>query len=232
MKKLLFIAVIAILQMSTINAQTTRTEVKTKPVKEEPAKIIKKEIKTIPAPPATPANNPPPTPSTAAYYLTGIKVNIYTGNDSKENLSKVGIDLFRLGWRTTNIAAASDEAIMAGYAISNSSVPEMKTGSNTQFLLKDAYSPTSEPSMYVNTMSIESIQQFGVRLKIYYWPNFILDAWKIDKVSITLEFKDTQGNLHPSLGNKTITFFNVSALLTEKNPHLICDLDKFLIPVN
>ena len=37
-------------------------------------------------------------------------------------------------------------------------------------------------------VSLALCQQYGLRLDILYEPNFILDAWKIDRVDLEIEF--------------------------------------------
>jgi len=65
-------------------------------------------------------------------------------------------------------------------------------------------------------------------LRIIYKPNFFADAWKIENVSITLEFRDVNGNLHPSLGQKTIQFPNAATFLDNFDKRiLICTADKY-----
>jgi hypothetical protein len=37
-------------------------------------------------------------------------------------------------------------------------------------------------------MRLESCQQYGLRLEITYEPNFILDAWRINRVELEIDF--------------------------------------------
>lgn len=62
-------------------------------------------------------------------------------------------------------------------------------------------------------------------MRIRYLPNFILDAWRVSGVTITLEFKDQNGKLHPTSGTKTIVFSNVNALLNNTFIDLECSAD-------
>src|SRR5665647_1341316 len=57
-----------------------------------------------------------------------------------------------------------------------------------------------------NEMKINSNTEFGLQNR--YMPNLPTDAWKIEGISITLEFRDQFGNLHPTFGSKTIVFNN------------------------
>ena len=67
---------------------------------------------------------------------------------------------------------------------------EMRINSETEFGL----------GLEAQPISLETFQKSGLVLRIQYNPNIIFDAWKIESVSLTLEFKDQNGNLHPSLG--------------------------------
>ena len=67
------------------------------------------------------------------------------------------------------------------------------------------------------------------------WDGVIeFDAWKIQGVTVTLEFRDQNGNLHPSLGQKTITFSNANGFLNGYNGTLtmICNTDGYLNPLS
>lgn len=78
-------------------------------------------------------------------------------------------------------------------------------------------------------LALTKIQREGMTLIINYGPNFFLDAWKIDGVSMTVRFTDVKGNSHPTLGEKTILFSRSSALLNEANRNLVLGLDGFLM---
>lgn len=60
-----------------------------------------------------------------------------------------------------------------------------------------------------------------------------MDAWKIENVSLSLEFRDGKGNLHPTSGKKTITFTNASTFLDEFDKRLlICTADAYFNPLS
>ncbi len=206
MKKLFFITILAPFTISTTYSQ----------IIQKPVPVVKKDviIKT------NPRQQPPPPPTAVPeYYLTSVRVNIFTGNDNKEYLSKVGIDLFCSGGASTDFGNTNPELLLFGYPAGDKSIPEMKINSNTEFVLQ-----TGNPG------NLYLIQQYGLKLKINYWANFILDAWKIDKVTMTLEFKDKKGNPHPTLATKTVTFLNASMLMTDSKFQLVCETDGFLFP--
>ena len=58
------------------------------------------------------------------------------------------------------------------------------------------------------------------------------EARKIEGISITLEFRDQHGNLHPTLGQKTITFSNASGFLNGYfERKMICTTDWYFNPL-
>ena len=84
----------------------------------------------------------------------------------------------------------------------------MQVNSTTEFGL-NKWTNTKNIGSYLLT----DIQQSGIILRILYRPNLFTDARRIEGISVTLEFKDQNGNLHPTLGSKTITFNNTSGFL-------------------
>lgn len=163
-----------------------------------------------PPPPPAPATKtaPPPAPSQKAevttpiapiYSLTSAKVTIHTGNDNKEFQAGLNITLFQQN-------TANGLFGLPGNGIKN----ELAINSTTDFgLVKEGYNGINNPEI----LKLENLQKTGLMLRIYYGPTFFLDAWKIDGVSLTLEFKDQYGNLHPTLGSKTIAFNTAKGIL-------------------
>lgn len=203
-------------------------------VNEKPVKNTQNLQRLNQVPPPPPPTNPPTSPNSPnnnLYYLTSVKVDIYTGNDNKEFSSKMSIDLVRSGGAPSEFGNSNpgNESLLFSRTSGNSET-EMKTNSITSVALESIYHP--EEGRYTEVMNLYKVQQYGLKLKINYIPNFILDAWKIDRVSMTLEFKDAQGNPHPIFGSKTILFMNASALLTDSKSNLICETDGFLMPKN
>lgn len=218
MKNMIFITTMIFSVCFTAKAQTD-------------PKLNKSEIKPIQSPrkilkTPTVGTNPAPATNTN-YYLTSIKVKIFTGNDNKEALSKISLYLFRSGTGPLELSNPNREFVLSGGPYFDPG--ELKINSNTELPMELAY--TRQESFY-GIMGLDRIQLHGLKLQISYLPNFILDAWKIDKVAMTLEFKDDQGNPHPTMGSKTITFINASALLTDKTNSLICETDGFFMPKN
>lgn len=216
MKKFILLSTLTGLTITTIQAQLNE---KLQKPQEAPRKTI--SAKTTPSPvPASTTNT--------MYYLSSINVTLFTGNDNKEALSKISFYLFRTGGASTDFGNTNPDVVLSGSAYFDPG--EMKINSNRNFALELAYTPRE--TQYMSTMSLSNIQKYGIKLQISYLPNFILDAWKIDKIDMTLEFKDAQGNPHPTLGRKTISFINVSTLLTNNKNSLACEADGFLMPKN
>lgn len=200
----------------------------------EPLTPPKKKVEVIkqrsPGLESTPTRNPAPAPA-ATYNLTGVKVNIGTGSDNKESLSNVGIELW----------ARNDKFQI--YA-QNNLTNEMKKNENTPIGLERTTTytsgslPNAIPVRYntsntgTNIISLNDLQTYGLSLRIIYKPNFFADAWKIENVSVTLEFRDAAGTLHPTLGQKTITFTNTSTFLDNYDKRiLICTADNYFNPL-
>jgi hypothetical protein len=181
-----------------------------------------------------PAASTTPTPSAGPYRLTSVKVTITTGNDNKEALSVMGVTLNRVGDTPT---AWTGESLFIGGTYNAANSPEFKTYSDTvfdltpqDFMRTEGYEYLGQKPWHHLDTTLDTLQSSGLRLEIWYSPNFILDAWKIDQVILTLEFKDDQGRLHPTMGNKTVTFSNVSTLLTNSTLALELETDGFFLP--
>jgi len=214
MKRKLVITIVA--AFFIIGSTTSQVVQKTVPVA-KPATVIK----AIPVPPPPP---PPPastnktaaagTQSAPVYSLTSVRVSIRTGADNKEFPSKV---LVLLKTRTASIA---DWSPFYQLNLDN----EMRINSTTEFGLERDAQKRGEAKL-------DAFQSSGLMLNIEYLPNFIADAWKIENVSIVLEFKDQNGNLHPTLGHKTITFTNAYGFLNNDFRHIECVTDGSFAPL-
>ena len=103
---------------------------------------------------------------------------------------------------------------------------ELPVNSVTDFGLESSgYAPT------VDNLKLETLQQTGLMLNIYYGPTFFLDAWKIEGVKLTLEFKDQNGNLHPVFGTKTIVFNTAKGILNNTFHTMKCYADGTFTPL-
>lgn len=215
MKKFILISALGLFTILNVQAQIIQKL-------EKPERL---STKTLPV-----KSTPLPTSETrlavnTKYYLTGIKVRTFTGNDNKEALSRFSFYLFRKGRDAYEIKANfNDNSIMPILSGNPLGYPEeLKINTNAEFVLEPAYGAG-------DFMDLEKIQRYDLRLRISYVPNFFMDAWKIDKVAMTLEFKDANGNLHPTIGTKEITFFTPSILLNEGKTTVDCETDGFFIP--
>lgn len=193
-----------------------------------PTKTVKKI--TAPQPNNTPVTITP-------YYLSSAKVDIFTGNDNKELPSNVTISLYRLSKSNYSIGGEA-LTLMYNYMMQGNNKQEFKPNSNTQISLTNLYDfpytfPGGNGEGYrYSELNLALLQINGLRLRIDYSPNFVLDAWKIEKVILMLEFKDLNGNPHPTMATVTIPFLNASTLLKEGHTELVCEADKFLLPKN
>jgi hypothetical protein len=218
MKKLVFSSIVIIFAVTTAQAQ-----IKTKTEKIRP-QIPSKIITPVAEEPKTPAP-PPPTNKTAGaetaqtalvYRLTAVKANIRTGNDNKEYPSVVRTSL---GVRGSQMEYA--------YFVQANLKNEMRSNTNTEFGLEKG-------GLNLKEITLDALQSAGLHFRISYVANFQLDAWKIEGVTLTLEFRDQNGNLHPSLAQKTITFSNANGFLNGYNgtTDMICNTDGYFNPLS
>ncbi|HKO80929.1 MAG TPA: hypothetical protein VJU78_11065 [Chitinophagaceae bacterium] len=215
MKKILFFSTLLIFTITAAQAQPKTKVQKTK--LQAPSKIIE----PTPVEPKTPAPPPPTNKSSntgnqdiPVYSLTSVRVKIRTGSDNKEFPSQVFV-----GLRTKN-TPTGDWSAFSQTKLDN----EMKINSDTEFGLERSPQQQGEARL-------DSFQTAGLRMFIRYRPNFFADAWKIEKVSLVLEFKDQHGNLHPSLGNKTIEFNNAYGFLNNDYQVMECITDGSFSPL-
>lgn len=194
-------------------------------------KKISVKTQTSPGLESYPTRPQPAQPTNAAYSLSSVKVSVQTGNDNKESLSNVSVEL---------AVRNSNYSLFAQNNLTN----ELKSNSITVIGLEKSTSYISEyninplPGKYSTTTSgsqaimLSDIEAYGLSLRIIYKPNFFADAWKIETVSATLEFRDVNGNLHPTSGQKTITFSNTATFLDNFDKRiLICTADKYFSPL-
>jgi hypothetical protein len=176
------------------------------------AQILKPVIKksTVPAPPPP----PPASTYTPVYSLTSARVNIKTGSDNKEYLSTVTVLLDAIG--------AGSAMFQPGENLRN----EMKINSNFEFGLINPNWTTPDANRLLT-----SFQKTGLTLSFYYLPNLLTDAWKIEGITLTLEFRDQNKNLHPALGIKTIVFNNANGFLNWWDRKMECRADASFTPL-
>jgi hypothetical protein len=135
------------------------------------------------------------------YFLTTGTVTIHTGNDNKEAPSSFGVTLYVNGGETTPEDSANPNPHRLQYvATFETKAGELKVNSSAGFKLT---------SKAFRNPDLATVQQYGLRIRIKYLPNFPLDAWKIDRAALTVNFQAGQ-----QMESKTMTFSNVAKLLT------------------
>jgi hypothetical protein len=201
MRKLLFFSILIVISISETQSQI----------------IVNRATKTkgsIPqSQPVSNSNTKSTTQNTSIYSLSSVRVNIRTGSDNKEFPSKVDL-----------LMSCRSGSGFIYHQPGDNMRNEMKINSNTEFGLE------KYPTVIQQNLTLESLQKEGLTLRIFYNPNFIADAWKIEGVAITLEFKDQNGVPHPTLGSKTIVFNNASGFLDAVNHTLMCFADGQFVP--
>src|SRR5207249_4345146 len=92
-------------------------------------------------------------------------------------------------------------------------VAELPSGQSEAFILAK-----NNPPANANDLFNYNYFQRGGRLEIHYSPNFVLDAWRINDVILTLTFVD-QNNAQLV---KSIKYNNISQLLNNQYKMLEC----------
>ncbi|MDP3068659.1 MAG: hypothetical protein Q8N18_00140 [Opitutaceae bacterium] len=217
-----------------------------------------------PAPPVPP---PVPTPTvpeaeepnpkltfTGLTYFKTAKIKIFTGNDNKEAPSTGIIELLVNGGGRDGDGVTDPnrpEQLARGF------VPNQEFRVNSTYESVIEHTPGARKKQYeyikANTwaeqdrITLERCQHYGLRLEITYEPNFVLDAWKIDRVELEIDFgfwewwlyrgnrelgTQTQRYLvsKPAPGFPRVISFNRSALLNDANKKLVLLTDGFFFP--
>lgn len=208
MKKLLFLLTLIVFTITASLAQITP--------KVEKIEILKpsvKIIKTVPPlpPPSTNKNTIVGNQNIPVYTLSSVRVNIKTGSDNKEFPSQV----YREGWKKGEFFNALSAP---GRLYKIATVNEMAVNSNIELGL-GKIAPDDK-------LSLSNLQTSGVELRITYLANIFLDAWEIENISCTLEFRDQNGKLHPTMGTKNISFSNAAGFLDGKYKAMVCTTDQ------
>lgn len=139
----------------------------------------------------------------ADYFLASAKITVQTGNDNKEaNNSLVYVYVGVANYSGHMAFSVGNISERDGYA------PEMRVNSTTELLPNHSLDPDYH-SLYSPYNSVCFYKQRGLAVTVYYdnkaWAT---DAWKINSISVTVEFKDAKGNPYPNpaYASKTITF--------------------------
>jgi len=208
MKKIIpFILSMCIISMA--QAQLTKSSPVLKPIMQKPKGNADNNQQTAPS---------TPTVNDADYFLSVAKVTIKTGKDNKEQNSKLIVSVY---------PASGTDNWKKGFTMENY-MPELKVWSSQDFTLPKA------PDFDRAFNSLARYKQTGVMVDILYntmgnGPFFLTDAWKIEEISATLEFKDMNGNPHPTMPSKTIYFYgsNNDMYLDFGKWHLYCKTDEY-----
>lgn len=191
------------------------------------------------APPQPPS--PPPAP--APYYVspvifTAAKVKIHTGNDSKEAPSTVWTTLYINGGAPDDNYGVNPDRLIQLTSVQIGKSQELRTNSVTEYVVKVT------PGSRVNAQPLDLCQQHGLRLEIKYDPNFVLDAWEINRVDLEVDFgieerwllpTGTGHETHrvvwkPAPGYPRTITFNRSARLSDGSRKLVLVTDGFFFP--
>lgn len=137
------------------------------------------------------------------YYLSSAKVTIQTGNDNKEANNS-------LMYYYVGIANYNESFAFSLGSIANGSgyTPEIKANSTTELLPNRSLDKNTN-GLFTMYNSLCFYKQRGLALAIIYdnkaWAT---DAWKINSITLTIEFRDKKGTLYPNAlyASKTITF--------------------------
>ncbi|MFT3980202.1 MAG: hypothetical protein QM687_07000 [Ferruginibacter sp.] len=227
MKKLCLLFIVCFAVYNNLQAQFAPLT-PPQPVKKTPT-VKTQASPGLTATPTRTSTTPQP-PTEPEYFLTGVKVNIGTGNDNKESLSNVSVECWVRDTRYV---------IFAQNNLNN----EMKSNSTTSIGLEQSAVYTggmisSIPIHYITKaagtqpVKLKDVQTYGLAVRIIYKPNLFTDAWKIENVSLSLEFRDAQRNLHPAMGQKTISFGNAATFLDNFDKRmLICTADQYFNPL-
>ena len=188
------------------------------------AQIIKKQVikQPLQAPASGPTTTPPPPPPSSAltaadYFLTSVKVTVQTGDDNKEFPSYT---FFRACLKGISNNYFRGE----GLFILNNMQNEFPVQSTTSLGLNKLASDASK-------LSLAEALKNGLTFEISYLPNFFLDAWKITNITWTIEFRDRNGNLHPSYGTRILSFPNSTGRLDNRFQIFRCLTDERLNPL-
>lgn len=183
---------------------------------------------------SNPSTPPPPAPAPAQnstvveYKLTAVRVRISTGRDNKESPSEV-YTKFALPDQYAGPYCAFAQWNQQNEMPVNTDVEVgLKQHANANLSLISTKLTMSNPEQLKtggNDILLSDIQKYGGRLMIKYYPHLFTDAWRIENVTLTLEFRDKNGNLHPVHGSKTLSFSNAKTFLNGLNDrYLVCEV--------
>lgn len=149
--------------------------------------------------PASTARMTSSTPPT----IRSAKIRIFTGNDNKEAPSNVVITLYRNGGEPDDpfgfdITKTNPLRLtrLGGAGLQGK---ELAINSTTELVLRDPSSFRISPEYHP---SLASCEEHGLRLEISYEPNFFLDAWRINRVELEIDFAVRESWTFSTLNNR------------------------------
>lgn len=246
MKRILLLCAVIALSTISVSAQIT-----TRPTTKRPVAVtkrvdsLKKVPASAPASPPPPANKgnistpPPPAPAqsstTPIYKLTGVRVKINTGRDNKESPSEVYTKFSLPDQAASSYCAFAQWNLQNEMPINSEIEVGLRKYTNANLSISSTKLTMSNPEELrtgANDITLSAIQTHGSRLMIKYYPHLFTDAWRIENVTLLLEFKDANGNPHPSHGSKTLSFANAKTFLNGFNErYLVCEIGTDLSPM-
>lgn len=237
MKRILLFCASILLPTITMFAQVTegrptvvKPAIKLKmnnPIKETPTPASASKTGSASPTPVTSATAPQPL-TVADYKLTSVRVKINTGRDNKENPSEVYTKfcipetgtptyLAFAQWNLQSEMPINTEVEVGLRKLANANL-EITSTRMTMGRAHELHTGASE-------ISLADIQKHGAKLFVYYSPHLFTDAWRVENVTILLEFKDKNGNLHPVHGSKSLSFSNAKVFLNGlDNRYLVCEV--------
>ena len=154
------------------------------------------------------------TPNDLVYKLVGASLNLASGADNKESPSQVALEIYNR--QTSGILFHQPFQANTGEFKSNQDV---------------TVGLDRHPSANEQDLTLASIMQLGLALRIYYKPNWGTDAWKIEGATLTLDFRDQNGNEPPTgFVPKRVAFNNATGFLNAWDHVLTCWTDGKLKP--
>lgn len=198
-------------QVKQLPVDRNKTVVKDQPAKMQPGiqpnavRSADTAVKQSPPPAATTAQPPAAATPPPDYFLVSARVRVATGGDNKELQSGAGVRIFKLSY-TPGGASPGDFKAYPGerlmFETRDEPRREFKVNSTNEIDLKSIYSFNYHPV----DMMLGYVEPYGFKAVITYSPNFPLDAWRINNVTIVFEIKDRNGNPHPYMGYREILF--------------------------
>lgn len=151
------------------------------------------------------------------YYVSNIRVTIRTGNDNKERDASF---LLYINERDGLLGAGRNLFTQKDAT----SKYELKVNTETEIPMHQFTQIPAE------AFTLSNLETKGLQFNMYYQPSFFTDAWKIDAVTIILEFKDQFGRLHAVSPIRTIRFNIINGLLTKAKYKMSGVTDGFFTP--